>query len=178
MIDTAAYSTDGEDNPEDAVLCAEQFQRNMVLRNTEWFDSNVHKYSCAATKLYSLMQGHQCLKTNKSGGRNFMMRCASFVNSIKTVVIKGLNPWPEGSDKWSIVKRGCFKNKWWFHEYWGVEEGRCMYSRTCCLSRDDEGHVTWRILHGSELSHHEDCTSNANMTCAKVLACHEFCLAV
>ena len=92
MIGTAAYSTDGEDHPEYAVSRAEQVQRNMVLKNTEWFGSNARKDACAATKLHSSMQGHQCLKTKKSGGRNFTMRCASFVNHIKNVDIEALTP--------------------------------------------------------------------------------------
>ena len=49
-----------------------------------------------------------------------------------------------------------------------------MYSCTCCKYSDGEGGWEWRISHDSELSHHKDCQSEANMTCAEILSCKEF----
>ena len=75
-------SDDGEHEPEQVTL-AEQVQRNNVLRNTIFYGSQGRKESSAAIKLHSSAQGRACQKTANSGGKNFTIRCATWVKSLE-----------------------------------------------------------------------------------------------
>ena len=80
---TQAYSSDGEEYEPAEVSRAEQFQRNNVLTNTSFFGIKGRKDSSAAIKLHSSIQGHQCMKTANSGGKNYTMRCVTWMRALR-----------------------------------------------------------------------------------------------
>ena len=170
---TQAYVSDGEGHEKAAISRADQVQRNNALRNTIWFGVQGRKDSSAAIKLHSSIQGNQCMKTGNSGGKNFTMRCATWVKRDREDETDDRVPWPKGHEQWSNVRKSRFRNKFWFTDHWEASGG-CMFSVACCRYSDGEGDWEWRISHDSELSHNEDCQSGANITCAEVLSCKGF----
>ena len=93
---TTAYDSDASEHERDEITCANQVQRNNVLRNTIFFGLQGCKESSAAIKLHSSALGNSCMKTAKSGEKNFTMHCSTWVKSLRSTTewTDDKVPWP------------------------------------------------------------------------------------